>query len=685
MSGTQPSADTSNQVNLEATTMINLEKDQEESIVHFALNAQSALTNRFNLRAGMEQLDKEYAREVDFTPDQVKSQMLNRAGDSSRFQNITVPIVMPQVQAAHSYLSNVFLTGYPIFGVTSDPTNETAALQMETIIGENSTTAGWARELSMFFRDSLKYNIAAVEVDWQERNVWTIETDATAKKGRKAVKKLWQGNVLKRMDLYNTFWDPRVHPTEIHKYAEFVGYNEIYSKVRFKDFVNSLTNVVAPLTIMRALKSPSLQGSLGSNSNSAFGYYLPVINPLPTMDRSSGLDWMQWAMNGSQSPLNPGINYSNIYCVTILYARIIPSDYGLKVPNKNTPQVWRFRIVNGHVVLTAERMSNIHNFIPILFSQPIEDGLDYQTKSFAANVVDMQYVASAMWNSLLASKRRQITDRVLYDPSRVREKDINSTNPSAKIPVRATAYGRPIQEAVYAFPYRDDQSASFMQGTTAIINFANTVNGQNPAQQGQFVKGNKTKHEYDDVMGHGDNNLQTMAMSIETTTFTPLKEIIKLNILQYQPEDVIYNPIQKQSVNIQPQDLRKEAIHFKVSDGEIPADKMTGDDMMQTVIQTLGQSQQLAAGYNLAPMFSYMMETQGLDLTPFQKSPAQQQYEQALGAWQQAAALAAKSGAEFSTPQPQPSPAYQQELQQKQQQGGAAPNVTSASLEGTQG
>lgn len=669
--------------NIESTTLIELTTEQETQLIKYAMLSQSSLTNQYSLRWNLEQIDRHYMRETDWTPDNIKSRIANETGDSSKFQNVQVPIIMPQVQASHGYLCNVFLTGYPIFGVTADPMNENSALQMETIIGENAVTSGWSNEISMAFRDGLKYNLCAIECDWKQRTNWTIKTDVTNKTGSSASKVLWQGNVLKRLDLYNSFWDPRVHPSEMHESGEFVGYTEIFSRSKFKKYVNELYNKVPVKNAVRALASKAIQGDVGTNSTAPFGYYQPLINPYPFFNRQSGVDWMSWVTNTVQQ--SNGANFSGIFSVTRFYARIIPNDFNIKVPEKNTPQVWKFIIVNGQVILSAERLTNVHNFIPIFFAQPINDGLDYQTKSFASNVKDLQYTASAMWNGYMASKRRLVGDRVLYDPSRIREKDINSTNPAAKIPVRPSAYGRQISDAVYQFPYRDEMTDSFVSGTAAIVNFANMINGQNPAQQGQFVKGNKTKHEYDDVMGHGNSNNQTMAMSFENSMFTPMKEVIKLNILQYQPQAVVYNAVKGKNVNIEPTDLRKEAVHFKVSDGLIPADKITGEDMIQSFMQVVGTSPQIAAGFNLAPLVVYTMKTQGLDLTPFAKSPAQLQYEQELSAWQQAQEIAVKAKQEFNTPMPQPSPQYQQEMATAQQNGGYQPSVTSSTLEDTQG
>jgi len=53
-------------------------------------------------------------------------------------------------------------------------------------------------------------------------------------------------------------------------------------------------------------------------------------------------------------------------------------------------------------------------------------------------------------------------DRGLYILKGFRDCN-NSPNPSAKMPVRPAAYGKPLGEAYYAIPYKDELSQSFMQ------------------------------------------------------------------------------------------------------------------------------------------------------------------------------------------------------------------------------
>ena len=672
----------------EGMDSVSLTADQERAVIQFATRAQEMLYSTIQIRQVMQEVDKQYQREKNWTETELRARLANLAGDAHKIQDVTVPIVMPQVESCLTYLTNVFCTGYPIFGVAANPMDEDTALMMETIIAENSVTAGWVPEIMRFFRDGLKYNLHALECRWEQKTVWSVGTDAARPNSAAPKKVTWNGNVIKRMDLYNTFWDYRVHPYQIAEFGEFAGYTELFGRARMKQYINDLFGVISRTVSVRALESPIVQETPVASGVFPFSYFQPLVNPFPTLSPNNSymnMNWMSWALN---LETNRGISYKDSYAVTTLYARIIPDDFALNVPGKNTPQVWRFVIINGSVVLLAERQSNAHSMIPIFFGQPISDGLDYQTKSFAQNVVPMQEVATALWSGFLASKRRLVTDRVLFDPSRIREKDINSPNPAAKIPVRPTAYGKPLAEAVYQFPYRDEQANSFIAGAKEAVNFANMINNQNPAMQGQFVKGNKTLHEYEDVMGHGNGSNQMIAINIESQVFTPIKEVLKLNILQYQKDGVIFNSTTKSEVEINQQSLRQTAVQFKVSDGLLPSDKEMSTDEFQTTLQVLGSAPQIAQGYNVAELFTYLMKLRGADLTPFQKSPLQMQYEQQLGAWQQAAAEAAKSGASFSTPQPQPSPELQQEMQKAQTQGTNSQGnqaATSAALASTQG
>lgn len=646
----------------------------QEGLIQLLKQCRNMQTFTINMREQFRNIDLAYMREQDLTVDQQRAKIANRYGDANRYQNITVPVVLPQVEAAVTYQSSVYLTGVPIFGVVSDPANQDAATQMETVIDDQAMRGGWANQFMLAFRDAFKYNFYAVEVEWGRIVTATLETDLkfSASQG-KPKEVIWEGNMVKRLDPYNTLFDIRVPPTKMHTQGEYVGYTELMSRIQLKAFIAALPEKIIG-NVVTAFESGVGAGGISSNSTQA-AYYIPQVNPDMTLTsdvRNGGMNWMAWAgVNGDDE----SIHYKNSYQVTTLYARILPDDFGLKVPNRQTPQVWKFIFVNDQVLLYAERKTNAHGFLPILCGQGHEDGLSYQTKSLATNVTPVQQLESAMWNSVIASRRRAISDRVLYDPSRVNEAQINNPNPSAKIPVRQAAYGKPVSEAVFAFPFRDDQAGLVLQEAAQLDAMANKVSRQNPVRQGQFVKGNKTRDEFQDVMANANGGDQMVAMSFESNLFTPLKEILKINVLQYQGGTSLYNREQKAQVIVDPVALRQAVMTFKMSDGLIPSDKIISGDAMRDGLQAMASIPGIGAGYNLAQMFSYLMKVQGADLKPFEKPPEQIAFEQAMSQWQQTVELQLKANPLATQkdfpPQPVPQqfgyvPAGQPQVQEKQ-------------------
>lgn len=647
------------------TPMLITPKSQS-AVIEFAAQCHNANQSQWNTREQMRKIDLAYIREADLSTEHQRAKIANRYGDKSRFQNITVPVVMPMVESAVTYQSAVFLQGQPIFGVVSNPQNIDAALQMETIIDNQATIGGWVRQLILAFRDGFKYNLMAVEVTWNQKTVASLETNLSYSLTQaKPKESIWEGNTLERLDPYNLIYDMRVPLPEVHVRGDYAGYTKLMSRIGLKSFIASL-----PMHLKDNVKA-AFESGLGESSSSygVESFYTPQINSgaLAQVDPKISFNWESWA---GIAGIDSKIKYRDIYEVTTLYARILPSDFLLSVPARNTPQIWKFIIVNHRVIIYAERCTNAHDYLHIIFGQPLEDGLGLQTKSLATNVEPVQDITSAMWNSVIAARRRAISDRGIYDPSRITSAHINNDNPSAKIPVRPAAYGKPVADAYYPIPFRDDQSGLLMQETQQLIQMGNLISGQNPVRQGQFVKGNKTQHEFQSVMSNANGRDQLTAMMLESQFFTPIKEILKINVLQYQGGATLYNKEMQQSVEIDPIALRKTVMEFKVSDGLIPTDKLIHADTMQTALQVIGSSPQIASRYNLGPLFSYFIKTQGGRISEFEKSPEQIAYEEALAQWQQVVLQAMKANPQIQAAQLPPQPTPQQ--YNYQPQGGAS-------------
>lgn len=601
--------------------VINLSKKSMDGIVEFQKQCLNMFLNQWSIRNMMERIDRDYMREGDLTEDNQESILANLRGDATKMRNPTVPIIYPQVETATAYMTGTFLTGYPMFGVAATPKDMDAAMQMETIIANQQVKGAWVREFMMFFRDGFKYNLCGLEVDWCKETAYNLIQDATYKGGNEArpERTVWAGNSIRRLDMYNTFFDTREFPSQVSKKGEFGGYIELYSRIKLKQYINTLP------------EEGKIIGNIPAAFESGTGgapwewYYIPQLNPnaLINIDPRASTNWLAWA---GIDPNNQGIRYQNMYQVCTIYGRIMPSDLGINVPYKNHPQIWKFVIVNNNTLIYFERLTNAHNMLPIVLGQPLEDGLGYQTKSFATNVKPYQDIATALWAAKMQAERRRVMDRIFYDPNRIRVSDINSANPIARIPVKASAYNKNIKEALDIIPFQDSNSQFFVQTADLVVQMAQMTNGMNKPIEGQFQKGNKTVDEFQTTMGNANARLQTMALFIEAQVMTPIKEMLKTNILQYQGPEEIYNIDQQQVIAVDPQQLREQALAFKLSDGVLPTSKILSTDFMGMILQAIGGSPQLQMEYDFMGMFAYWAKAKGMrDLNQFKRTPEQKQ------------------------------------------------------------
>src|SRR5690348_5281914 len=96
-------------------------KKVTDSIVDYAKKAQEYLHSHFSMRERLEAIDREYQRENNLGDEDNAARNANAAGDKRKRRDISVPIVMPQVESALGYFAEVFTTGYPVFGVGAAP------------------------------------------------------------------------------------------------------------------------------------------------------------------------------------------------------------------------------------------------------------------------------------------------------------------------------------------------------------------------------------------------------------------------------------------------------------------------------------------------------------------------------------------------------------------------------------
>jgi len=520
-----------------ASKALKLTVAAQRTVIDFAQGVLTAHRSQGELQLKMNEIDVAYARYKEYgdTPNNGVDTRNTPCGNVFNDDDVTPPLVVSQVDSYTAYLADVFLSGYPLFPVVSNPSNKKYAEQLETLLDDHATLGGYVRQLLLFLRDGVKYNYSAIEVEWDSIDQFSTVGDFESGTGRKIDRTKKSFTKIKRLNMRNVVRDTDVPVGDIAEQGDYAGYVELISKTKLKRLLNKLT---ASNDVYNADKV--LAANTGNYSSSSYVDDPLISNYVTSMGvGKNGVDWDAY-FDADKTSSSRGASYGTMYEKFTLYARIMPSEFGITAPQKNTPQIWKFIIINGSIMIAAKRIISAYDYLPILFGQPIEDGLGYQTQSVAEGEIPFQKAASTLFNIRFAAARRAVSDRAIYDPSYITEKDVNSKGPAPKIPARIGALAnKKLSDVYHQLPFDNRGLENVMSDAQMIVGFSKELHGLNGPKQGQFQKGNKSVSEWNDTMAGSDNRLRLPALCLEHQVFSPLKSILALNIFQYGDDAVV--------------------------------------------------------------------------------------------------------------------------------------------------
>ena len=563
-----------------------IKKDQELSLLTYFKELIQTRTNMQMLRAKFELCDRIVSREPK---------------KGTKRLEVTAPIAMPQCDTMVAYLTSIFLNTPGIFPVTTTPDAQETADAVNSLFKRFSQDWKWKRNLLLCFKDASKYDLMVAECTWKEVKVGTIGTDTivsnASRPQRTAAETRKEGFSITHLDPYNTFWDTSVPAAMLAEEGEFAGYFERKSSIRLHKYLLSL-----PTNNGWNHRLNEIKKSVNSGSH----YYTPNI-----VDYDAVTGVTNWDAH-FDSMLNLPSGASTTHEVTTMYCRIVPDDFNMAVPAKGTPQIWKFVIVNMQYIVYAECKSNAHDYLPIVVGQPFESNLKYQQKALPEELASLQDLASKLWSMEIASSRRIVANREIYNPLLVTRDDMNNPSESAKIPLRNSAYNQDIRQAVYSIPYSDPAIGTRSNLAQGIAQFASIVTGQNQVSNGQFVKGNKTNDQFNEVLSRSDARQVAMAILLEDQFFGVLKHILLYDLIQYQQPMKVFDLESKTEIDVSPESFLDTAIQFTINDSLSIGEDNVSPETIMTAMQTMQAIPDLAAQYDIGKVFAFMMSKSGL-------------------------------------------------------------------------
>lgn len=584
---------------------------------HLTKILDSSKSNNTNFRDKLDQIDYAYARYI--TAKEAKDlEGQNNYGKTvcnTEFSPIVSPIVISQVQSMVAYLAEVYLSGYPIFPVVSLPQLRTEAESLEGIVQDHLNMSQSIPAMQLMFNYGARYNLFAYDIEWTPITTYNPTKGVTDLAPDQNTMKIDHKHInkIKAPNLRNTHWDQTVRVEEVAEHGAFIGYTEIWNRVRLKNFLNYLSDE-NKLTYRQAVKQ-----ALESNFSAEDWNEDPLISSYINQNSAASPNWDQFG--GFIEELPEGLrqvpkNAEGVYTVSKLYLRILPSDFLMTdVPNKNRVQIWVAYIVNRQVVISMEPYVGPNNMFGMGLSLLIEDGMELQTQSFGEMAMPLQTGVTRLMNIRFQSAKRALQDRGLYNPAMIRASDINSPFMGSKIPVIPNALMNGTMDSAYKhLPFDARGTEGVLQDAMMITDWQRELSGQNNASRGQFTKGNRTLGEFDSIMGNAENRQRLPALVVEHRAMAHIKSVIKLNILQFGQDTEVVSPRTGEVLQVSIEKLQQLNLQFEIGDGYTPKSKMANTDFLMAGMQMITQSQLLAQsfGAQLPAIFAHAMTLGGV-------------------------------------------------------------------------
>lgn len=593
------------------------QKDYENlqnTIGPFAAAAKRQMDNVFTR---YQLVDSYLEKESDRTSETLQGEIANRMGNK-KIANCEIPVVMIKQQTALAYLAGTFLSGFPIFAaVTKKRDLESGAAMLNTLTARDQQRLGWVGELLNCFNDVLKFNICGSEVSWVAKHGSTATTSIVrgASKTGAVTPVVYEGMQIKRLDPYNLIYDTMVTPSKVHTDGNYVGYVEILDHIGLKRWFADLNQVY---TYKKNIDK-YMKGDLSVAEGYTRLYKVPQIHKYntSTIDPTDFSGFFGTAGSSNKSLFGCGFEK------LVIYRRLIPRDFGIEMENSGSVHIFKLIYINGHMAY-AEPLALGHEYLPIIIGQYSLGSVD--KKSFSEYLVDNQDLATSFMTATLSSMRKAVGDRIFYDATRIRKSDIDSTNPTSRIPVSANMFQNGLEGAVKVVPYTDNISGNMQNMMNVVMGLADVTTGINQSTQGAFTPGNKTVAEYQDIQSNSQARLKLGATHLAVSFIQPIKEILKLGYLVHAAAETVEDQQTNTQITIDPAKLRKDAPDYRMADGLIPTTKIANTEVTMSALSVIQNHPLLSIQYDVGAMIVSVLHQQGFEnLAQYERSPQEQQ------------------------------------------------------------
>lgn len=583
---------------------------KEELLVKHIVDRLNLSNNERRQRVGrMTDIDVQLSGYVSLDADDRKRMRENKQGKPAKPVKHNLPLTASQLDEGVTFLMGVYAPDMDIFTAQSSADKQEIADGLTSEINAQGQRVGYYRQMCKVCVNALRYNIAAMSCSW-EQQYGVVFTNSGAGQLTKTNGVVWQGNILKSMDMYNFFYDTSVHPVDLPQKGEYFAEVDRITAFRARKMENDrmLYGCDRFINVDGVPQCP--------NAAAKYYEYAPVVRDDVQGTRSGGVNW--------QAQFNDvglgGAQESEVAIELVNFtAWINPKQFGLA--DDDELQLWRITMAQSSYICYALKLDDSHGLLPIGVTTPIEDDLDNDQRTYAEMLMPLQHLASFMLNTFQDATRRNVYGLTLFDPRVVALLDKTTEEMVAGvIPIKSTATEVDIDKA-----FRHYNTASGTEQNVSMVgNIMDLMQKIMPTDQLRQVADLERATLYQaaaTVQASSRKNLK-IARLMNDQCFTNLKMLMLYGIYANIGSIDYFNEETGQKSQIAPVDLIDAKLELDVGTGLKGIDRLMELQIWQYITNAVIQSQQGIQEIDIVKLLTYVANLAGdrTDLSQFRRT-----------------------------------------------------------------
>jgi hypothetical protein len=564
--------------------------------------SRDALSQRYSVWAENEESFKAYIPTKD--ADALRKQQ--RKEGIPQYTTIEVPYSYSIAMTAHTYFTSVFMTRSPVLQLAGrHGESEMATQALESLMDYQLQIGGNIVPLFMWLFDPIKYSVGWIGHYWDKETIQCRKrvtqpkrfmgvvipgTEETVDVVEEVIG--YEGNRIYNIRPQDAFPDPRVSMWNFQK-GEFFGryfelsWSEIAAGARSGKYFNTAE-----------LRKSTQYGDNARDKGSS------AITVLPDSDNE------YLSVGEGENSVRPVVKAYE------LYVKVFPQEW--KLADSDREEIWVLTCrADDYTVFGAQPLGLYHGKFPIDVLEQEPEAYDLFSRSMMEVMKPINDSITWLVNSHMYNVRAALNNQLVYDPSMVNSKDLESPTAGKRIRLKPAAYGRDVRTILAQLPVVD-VTRGHINDMQIMADMLQRLTGVGDNVMGMLNSGGrKTATEVRQSASMGINRLKTVCEFFSAMGFAPMTQKLLQQTQQFYSREQQFRIVGDAAnfapgfANVTPETIAGFYDYIPV-DGSIPIDRYAQANLWQQMLAQISKAPQIAGQYDLGRIFAWVASLAGL-------------------------------------------------------------------------